>query len=162
VTGPQPFAAGDTIALTEFLRAADLTVSGIGEPNVQLWLEHDADGGIMGSAGIELDGADVLLRSIAVHPSRRGSGRGTQLAQFALTRAAQLGATRAWLFSRRSGPFWQGLGFQPADVTELSAALASTHQVCSFAESGQLGYEVAWSRSLPRSIRQGYGAGRVE
>lgn len=66
----------------------------------------------------------------------------------ALAQAARSGATRAWLFSRRSGPFWQKLGFAPADRDELARVLPQTHQVRLFVESGQLGREVAWSRAL--------------
>jgi N-acetylglutamate synthase-like GNAT family acetyltransferase len=146
-----PLAArtADAFELTEFLRAADLTTSGIGEPDLHLWIDLDADGRIVASTGFELAGHDALLRSLAVAPSLRGSGRGTELAQFSLDRASAAGATRAWLFSRRSGPFWKKLGFEPADIAELADALAPTHQVRAFAASGQLKYETAWSRPLP-------------
>src|SRR5476649_838356 len=107
---PLPAARGDAFQITEFLRAADLTVSGIGDPDVHLWIDLDVDGRIVGSTGFELDGTDALLRSVAVHTSLRGTGRGTELARYALTQAASLGATRAWLFSRQSGPFWQRIG----------------------------------------------------
>jgi N-acetylglutamate synthase-like GNAT family acetyltransferase len=78
----------------------------------------------------------------------RRSGEGTRLARFALAKAAERGAQRAWLFSRRSGPFWQKLGFQSADRDDLVSALVGTHQVRLFLESGQLEKEIAWSRSL--------------
>jgi N-acetylglutamate synthase-like GNAT family acetyltransferase len=146
---PVPFSPGDAFELSEFLGSADLTASGIGEPGTQLWIDLDADGRIVGSTGFELAGAHVLLRSVCVHPSLRGTGRGTELARFALDTATSLGARHAWLFSRRSGPFWQKLGFQSADITELAEALAATHQVRSFAASGRLRYETAWSRPLP-------------
>ncbi|MWJ80436.1 GNAT family N-acetyltransferase, partial [Clavibacter michiganensis subsp. michiganensis] len=58
------------------------------------------------------------------------------------------GAGRAWLFSRRSGPFWRGLGFQEADRDALAAALPDARQVVAFRATGQLAREVAWSRSL--------------
>jgi N-acetylglutamate synthase-like GNAT family acetyltransferase len=141
--------SADAFELTEFLRAADLTTSGIGEPGVRLWVDLDPDGRIVASTGFELEGHDALLRSVAVASSLRGHGRGTELAQFALDEAHSAGATRAWLFSRRSGPFWTNLGFRPADGAELAAVLASTHQVRAFAASGQLRYEAAWSRPLP-------------
>jgi N-acetylglutamate synthase-like GNAT family acetyltransferase len=146
---PLPAVRGDTFELAEFLRGVDLTTSGIGEAGVRLWIDLDGDGRVVGSTGFELEGSDALLRSVAVASTLRGTGRGTELARFALDRAGELGATRAWLFSRRSGPFWQGLGFERADITELAAALASTHQVRAFAASGQLRYETAWSRQLP-------------
>ena len=69
----------------------------------------------------------------------------------ALPISAESGAERAWLFSRRSGPFWQQLGFTSADRDELAQALASTHQVRLFTETGQLQLEVAWSRRLHAS-----------
>ncbi len=62
--------------------------------------------------------------------------------------AASAGAARAWLFSRRSGPFWQGLGFDPADRDDLATVLAGTTQVDLFRRTGQLAREVAWSRPL--------------
>ncbi|GGE94438.1 GNAT family N-acetyltransferase [Mycetocola zhadangensis] len=54
----------------------------------------------------------------------------------------------ALILSRRSGPFWQKLGFEPADRYELAAALRTTRQVMLFTETGQLDREVAWSRDL--------------
>ncbi|TFD60981.1 GNAT family N-acetyltransferase [Cryobacterium suzukii] len=141
----------DLDAVTAFLRVADLTLSGLDSPTVRLWTARDAETGrIVASTGYERsdDNEHVLIRSVAVAPALRGLGVGLQLARFALDRAAESGATRAWLFSRRSGPFWQKVGFVSADRSELAIALASTHQVQLFTESGQLQREVAWSRLL--------------
>ena len=146
-----PAAPQDVDELTEFLRVADLTLSGLDSPAVQLWIARDDDSGrVVGSTGFERspDHRHVLIRSVAVDPAKRGRGWGLQLARFALDRAAESGAERAWLFSRRSGPFWQQLGFTSADRDELAQALASTHQVRLFTETGQLQREVAWSRRL--------------
>lgn len=140
----------DVEALTSFLREVDLTLSGLDAPGVRLWLERNDLGAIVGSTGYELsaDGRHALIRSVAVSPTRRSRGSGSALARFALERAATEGAGTAWLFSRRSGPFWQTLGFESASREELAAALADTHQVRLFRRTGQLGREVAWSRSL--------------
>jgi N-acetylglutamate synthase-like GNAT family acetyltransferase len=146
---PLPVSRGDAFELTEFLRSADLTASGVGEPDVQLWVDLDVDGRIIGSTGFELRGEDALLRCLAVHPSLRGAGRGTELARFALDQAGSLGARRAWVLSRRWAPFWASFGFEPADTTELATTLADTHQVRALTESRLLRYETAWSRPLP-------------
>ncbi|MCD2169705.1 MULTISPECIES: GNAT family N-acetyltransferase [Microbacterium] len=90
----------------------------------------------------------MLIRSVAVAPERRLLGHGRALAVFALERAAAEGAHTAWLFSRRSGGFWQSLGFVPADRDELAGVLANTHQVRMFRRTGQLEREVAWRRAL--------------
>ncbi|MEV7692128.1 GNAT family N-acetyltransferase [Microbacterium sp. NPDC089189] len=140
----------DVAALTAFLAEVDLTLSGLDAPSVRLWIERDESGAIVGSAGYEIsgDGHHALIRSVAVSPSQRLRGRGRALAGFALARAAEEGARRAWLFSRRSGPFWQSLGFEAADRAGLAEALADTHQVRLFRQTGQLSREVAWTRPL--------------
>ena len=140
----------DADVLRDFLTVVDLTLSGLESETIRLWVERDAAGAVVASTGYELspDGQHVLVRSVAVAPEHRSSGRGTGLARFALERAAAEGATRAWLFSRRSGPFWQSLGFEPADRDALASALAGTHQVELFRRTGQLDREVAWSRPL--------------
>lgn len=142
--------AGDVPALRAFLSDVDLTLSGLDAPTVRLWLDADENGRIVGSTGYEIseDGTNALIRSVAVSPLLRSAGRGRDLATFALSHAAAAGARRAWLFSRRSGPFWEGLGFAPADRYELAAALPATHQVLLFQQTGQIDREVAWSRPL--------------
>ncbi|SMQ74831.1 GNAT family N-acetyltransferase [Agreia sp. VKM Ac-1783] len=137
----------DTGSIREFLRAADLTLAGLDAPGVHLWVARDERGRIVGSTGFELsaDGRHALIRSVAVDPQQRSAGSGSRLARFAMDAARQRGVERAWLFSRRSGPFWQKLGFTGADRGELASALADTHQVRLFVETGQLDREVAWS-----------------
>jgi len=141
----------DRPELTDFLRVVDLTLSGLDSPAVYLWIVRDPyTAQIFASTGFELsaDGQHALIRSVAVHPNRRAGGLGLQLAAFALQQAADAGARQAWLFSRRSGPFWQKVGFSPAVIADLAAALATTHQVRLFSRTGQLDREVAWSRTL--------------
>ena len=142
--------AADAAEVEAFLREVDLTVTGLDAPAVRLWVERDADGRIVGSTGYELsgDGKHALIRSVAVRPEGRLAGRGRELATWALELAAADGATTAWLFSRRSGGFWQSLGFAAADHAELARVLAETYQVRTFVETGQLAREIAWVREL--------------
>ncbi len=155
VLTPVPLRPADVPDLHAFLRRADLTLSGLDAPTVRLWLVRDQDDRVQGSTGYELsqDGEHALVRSVAVDPDWRGNGVGLQLAQHALANAARGGARRAWLFSRRSGPFWQRLGFQLADRDALVQVLAGTHQVRLFSQTGQLQREVAWSRPLDNACR---------
>lgn len=140
----------DLEQVRDFLRAADLTTAGLDAAGVRLWADRDDDGRVVGSTGFELsaDGQHALIRSVAVAPAARAAGAGTRLATFALREAAAAGATRAWLFSRRSGPFWQRLGFVAADRDALAAALPTAQQVLLFTATGQLEREVAWTRDL--------------
>jgi N-acetylglutamate synthase-like GNAT family acetyltransferase len=145
----------DVYEVRSFLHEVDLTLAGIDEPTVRLWIERGDGGEIIGSTGFELseDNDHALIRSVAVAPSHRVVGAGSRLARYALQEARAAGASRAWLFSRRSGPFWQKLGFSAADRDELAAALPNTHQVRLFVQSGQLEREVAWFQSLEDSAR---------
>jgi N-acetylglutamate synthase-like GNAT family acetyltransferase len=149
----RPVTPDDVDALRVFLGEVDLTLAGLDAPTVRLWIEQDASGAIVGSTGYELsaDGGHALIRSVGVAADRRTAGAGSRLASFALDEAQRAGAGRAWLFSRRSGPFWQKLGFTPADRDELATALPDTHQVRLFVSTGQLQREVAWSRPLQAS-----------
>lgn len=149
-TSIAPVGKADVADVRAFLTANDLTVAGLGSPGVRLWAVRDVADSVVASTGFETspDGRHALLRSVAVDPAFRGSGTGTRLARFAMEQAASTGAGRAWLFSRRSGPFWQALGFTPADRDALATALAGTAQVALFRSTGQLAQEVAWSRPL--------------
>lgn len=146
----QRASGADVADLRRFLHEADLTLAGLDAPGAQLWIERDDSGEIIASTGFELsaDREHALIRSVAVAPGHRAAGAGSALARFALEQARSAGASRAWLFSRRSGPFWRKLGFTRADRDELAAALPDTHQVRLFARSRQLEREVAWSRAL--------------
>ncbi|MGI4895465.1 MAG: GNAT family N-acetyltransferase [Janthinobacterium lividum] len=153
----------DVPELLDFLARVDLTLSGLDDPDVRLWLARDGSGDIYASTGYELsaDGRHALIRSVAVEKHRQGRGTGRQLAHWALQQASDEGAERAWLFSHRSGPFWQQLGFATADRDELAAVLTATHQVELFRGSGQLHREVAWSRVLGAHAPDGAPASGV-
>ncbi|WP_159613438.1 GNAT family N-acetyltransferase [Glutamicibacter sp. JC586] len=141
----------DIVEVSEFLSIADLTLSGLDSPSVHLWISRDeTTGRIIATTGYESseDSEHALIRSVAVAPELRGGGIGSDLAESAMQRAVDAGAKQAWLFSRRSGPFWQKAGFSSAHTDDLAGALASTHQVQLFTETGQLEHEVAWNRKL--------------
>ncbi len=140
----------DVNDVISFLRAVDLTLTGLDDPALRLWIRRDEHGAIDATTGLELEGENALIRSVAVSPGTRGQGLGLALARFSMERAAESGAEHAWLFSRRSGPFWQRLGFTLTDRSELVRVLSTTHQVRAFADSGQLEREVAWTRPLQR------------
>ncbi|WP_329459764.1 GNAT family N-acetyltransferase [Streptomyces sp. NBC_01497] len=162
LSAPTRLLRSEVPEVTDFLRRSDLTLSGLDSPALRLWLLRDGEGVVRGSTGYEVDasGEHALVRSVAVDDAWRGHNLGLRLGRFALGRAAAEGARHAWLFSRRSGGFWQRLGFLPADRAELARALAGTRQVRLFVESGQLEREVAWSRPLPSADGDRNGAFR--
>lgn len=147
---PAPVEPNGVIELREFLAGADLTTSGLDAPGARYWVVRNERGEIVGSTGFELSptAADALIRSVAVASDARAAGLGTELASFAIDAAREAGAERAWLFSRRSGPFWQKLDFERVGTDALAEALGETAQVALFRQTGQLGREVGWMRTL--------------
>ncbi|WP_341537464.1 GNAT family N-acetyltransferase [Clavibacter michiganensis] len=86
MTALAPVGPADVEALHAFLAVADLTVTGLDDPGVRLWIQRDGDGRITGSTGFELsaDGRHALIRSVAVDPALRSAGLGSTLARHAL------------------------------------------------------------------------------
>ncbi len=96
-----------------------------------------------------LTGAMFLIRSVAVSSTRCAPLAPAPASRGSPSKKHPARAhRRAWLFSRRSGPFWQKLGFGPADRSALAAVLSDTQQVRLFSRTGQLELEVAWMREL--------------
>lgn len=85
----------DLAEISDFLREADLTLSGLDSPTVHLWISRDeTTGRILATTGFENSGdcRHALIRSVAVDAGLRGAGIGLDLAQFAMDRAVEAGA----------------------------------------------------------------------
>jgi N-acetylglutamate synthase-like GNAT family acetyltransferase len=140
----------DVAAAEALLAQAALTVAGLRDPALDLWVLCDAGGAVVGTAALEHSGSgeDVLVRSVALVPGLRGRGLGEALARHALVQARRAGARRVWLFSSRAGSFWQRLGFHRSSVSALTAVLRAAPQVVAFGDSGQLPHKMVWQRPL--------------
>ncbi|MGA7203731.1 MAG: hypothetical protein WBX27_03765 [Specibacter sp.] len=69
----------DLDEISDFLRIADLTLSGLDSPSVHVWLaRNEATGRVCASTGYEgsNDGRHALIRSVAVGPELHGAGSG--------------------------------------------------------------------------------------
>lgn len=84
---------GDVDDLRAFLHDVDLTLAGLDEPTVRLWMERNDNGALVGSTGFELsaDGEHALIRSVAVAPEHRTAGAGSRLARYAMDQARPRG-----------------------------------------------------------------------
>ena len=73
----------------------------------------------VGSAALELCGADALLRSVAVRADRRGSGLGRRLVGAALQLARQHGVSRVYLLTETADGYFPRFGFRPVGRREV-------------------------------------------
>ena len=81
-----------------------------------------------GVVGLELHGADALLRSLAVAPRARGAGTGAALVAHAEREAAARGVSTLYLLTTTAEGFFSRLGYQRLDRTKAPAGIAATRQ----------------------------------
>ena len=87
------------------------------------------DGGvIVGVAGYERYGPDILLRSVAVAVSHRSQGIGAQLTADRLQHAQAAGATTAYLLTDTAAPYWQRQGFTPIDRNAAPRTITASRE----------------------------------
>ncbi len=119
--------ADDVLRLA--LEAAQLPTDDLGGRN-QMFFSLSDDDGLIGFVGLEGDGADRLLRSLVVLPTRRGQGYGRMLVE-RLERVADGTVERLHLLTNGSAEFFRGLGYVDADRDAAPAFIAATAQFTS-------------------------------
>jgi amino-acid N-acetyltransferase len=119
----EPAAAGDLPAIRALLEGADLFASDAEERLEDLVVARAEAAGVVGVAGLEVAGADALLRSVAVAPQRRGRAIGTLLTAVLVARARRAGASAVWLLTETADGFFASLGFERAERSRVPASL---------------------------------------
>lgn len=80
---------------------------------------REPSGALIGSAALELYGADALLRSVAVRRGRRGLGLGRRMTEGALELARERGIARVYLLTETADGFFPRFGFRPTERHEV-------------------------------------------
>ena len=86
------------------------------------------EGRIVGCIGLEVQGQDGLLRSLAVAPERRGSGIARRLYARLLGQARGLGVAPLYLLTTNAEPFFEMLGFRMLPREDVPASMQATEQ----------------------------------
>ncbi|AOR80265.1 GNAT family N-acetyltransferase [Novosphingobium resinovorum] len=119
--------ADDVLRLA--LGAAQLPTDDLGGPD-QIFFSLSDDEGPIGFIGLEGKGADRLLRSLVVLPTRRGKGYGRMLVE-RLEEIADGAVERLHLLTSGTGEFFRRLGYAEADRDAAPAFIAATAQFTS-------------------------------
>jgi amino-acid N-acetyltransferase len=130
----RPLAPGDFRRLAELLDAERLPSADLREPDVRLFAFRDGDATV-GYAGLEIYARDALLRSVVVEPARRRAGLGRAVVEATLSRAKNLGATRAFLLTTSAKAYFTRLGFAAIDRAAAPAAILATRQAAGLCPS---------------------------
>jgi amino-acid N-acetyltransferase len=114
------------LPLVESLLAAhQLPKEGLAESIDRFWLA-EAQGALVGIAGLELYGQAALLRSVVVVPEWRGRGLAGALVERALDTARQAGVRDTYLLTTTAEHFFPRFGFKPIARESAPAALKAS------------------------------------
>ncbi len=118
------------------LELVKLPTVGVPDDLSELWVLKDGQGDVMGCVALENYGDTALLRSLAVHPERRGEGLGWMLAEMALLRVRQRGLLRVCLLTEQATDFFaEKFGFRPVPRESLPQEVQASSEYQRFCGS---------------------------
>lgn len=117
--------AGALSDLAAELRSAGLPISDLDMPGRRFYRFDDAIG-LVGYGGIEGTGADRLLRSLVVTPSRRGGALGAAMLAYMEGAAATDGAACLYLLTTTASAFFRRHGYETTGRNDAPAVIAGS------------------------------------
>ena len=115
-------AIDDLPRVLALLEQAGLPTDGVSDHFENSYAVAEVDGELVGAAGLEIYDVDGLLRSVVVHPERRGSGLGVELVRDRLQWARDRNLRDLYLLTETAHDFFGRMGF--VDVERGSAPAA--------------------------------------
>jgi amino-acid N-acetyltransferase len=110
------------------LQAQGLPVSDITDEHLEHFFYIGSDGSPTGLVGIEIYGADALLRSLAVADTSRTQGLGSSLVEHAEDHAAARQVSTMYLLTTTAESFFQRRGYRCIDRVQAPPAIQSTRE----------------------------------
>jgi amino-acid N-acetyltransferase len=124
----RPATASDIAAVKSTLLASDLTLDGLGDQFGESYAVAENNGEVIGVEGIEVHGADGLLRSAAVVASWRGRGVGEALTRDRIEWARRRGLRSLYLLTNTASDYFPRFGFSPTDRGLAPAAIKASRE----------------------------------
>jgi amino-acid N-acetyltransferase len=131
----------DLPAVEALLRARQLPLDGVRERFERFWVA-DADGAVVGAAGLEVHGRLGLLRSLAVEQEAGGTGIGSRLTWQLLEEAVGLGLREVYLLTTTAAEFFPRFGFVRIRRMEVPSELQASPE---FAACPATALAMRWS-----------------
>ena len=119
------------LTVTALLETEGLPVSDLSDAHLEHFFFTGSDGLPTGLVGLELYGADALLRSLVVGRSARSAGIGSSLVQHAESYAASRRVRSIYLLTATSEAFFRRLGYERIGRSEAPPSIARTHEFAS-------------------------------
>ncbi len=113
------------------LQAQQLPVSDITDEHLEHFFFAGSDGSPTGLVGIEIDGADALLRSLVVSQDDRRKGLGSSLVKHAEQYASSKGVRSIYLLTTTAEAFFKRLGYERIDRCQAPPSIERTREFAS-------------------------------
>jgi len=133
-----PLAAWEREGVVAVLKKAGLPADDVDSPGALFWRFETADLGPtgrgsvalvpVGFGGLELYGADALLRSIVTLPPVRHQGIGAAIVAILEVEARALGGRRLWLLTPSAAEFFAALGYTACEDAEVPEPIRQSRQ----------------------------------
>jgi len=131
----RPARGDDREAVLALLQATHLPPDGLDEQFPAPYAVAEADGRVVGAAGVEVYGDAGLLRSVAVDASWQGRGVGGALTRERLAWAEASGLREVYLMTNTAEGYFPRLGFEPAPRETVPDAVRGSLQFASVCPS---------------------------
>jgi amino-acid N-acetyltransferase len=117
----------DLPAIEQLLTASELPLAGVAE-SLPAFVVAEADGDIVGIAGLEVCRENALLRSVAVTPEWRLRGLGRALVSRVIADAEARGLRALYLLTTTAEHYFPSFGFQQVTRDEVPADVRGTEE----------------------------------
>jgi amino-acid N-acetyltransferase len=119
--------SADLPAVERLLEKSELPLDGVREA-FDTFVVADADGDIVGVAGLELCCDDALLRSVAVLPEWRSRGVGRALVARAIANAEASGLHALYLLTTTAEHYFPTFGFKKIERAHVPESVRATRE----------------------------------
>jgi amino-acid N-acetyltransferase len=113
------------------LEAAGLPVSDLTDAHLEHFFFVGSDVSPAGLAGVELYGADALLRSLVIGASDRGKGLGSGLVQYVENYAVSQRVHSIYLLTTTAETFFKRLGYERIEREKAPPSIQRTREFAS-------------------------------
>lgn len=124
----RPARAADLPAVVALLEGCGLPTGDVSEAMLASFSVAEADGKIVGVAGLEAFGTFGLLRSLAVAEDRRGGGLAARLVDWCEAEARRRGVQMAYLLTTTAADYFRNRGYMDEPRAAVPAAVAGHAQ----------------------------------
>jgi amino-acid N-acetyltransferase len=134
-TSVGPASEGDLDALKRLLVGSLLPSRDVGGPR-QRFIVASENARLIGCAGLQVAGQDGLVRSMAVHWTRRNAGLGSRLHQRLLFEAVLAGVRTLYVVTTTAEDFFAGHGFRKVAAHAVPPELQASEEFTAFVPGG--------------------------